>query len=180
MKNSINSEWHSSCHRGANLQTTATMQITKFTLPEQQKNDMIIDNFMFTLLSQEMHAFKCFLHDDGKFFGNYSKEQAVAYFFRILFKDSIVQNWPVINVNRGVSLEIHPGKEVLEFRIIPQKYSELMDIFEHIPFGTPARKEIEERVYKFVVMVKDDKIYGIEIPKKVQAQKEVERLIKEN
>ena len=156
------------------------MQITKFSLSEQQNNDKIIDNFVFSLLSQEVHSFKCFLHDEGKFFGNYSKEQAVAYFFKILFKDSIAHNWPVINVYRGISLEIHPGKEVLEFRIIPQKYSEHLNIFEQLPFGTPAREEIEEKVYKFIVMVQDNKIFGIEVPKKVKPKNEVERLIREN
>lgn len=134
------------------------MTILKVSGNEQIQNSRLLNSFLHAFIANDVNAIKGMLHDDGFYFGKYSKSKAAGYFYSLFFNEkSGIHHLFDVNVNRGIALNKIPGSEVIEIRSCHKhnhksKFGSVEDIF------------IGERVFRFCFLFKDDLIFDIQIP----------------
>ena len=145
-----------------------SLKIIKSNLDEQISNTEIMWEFSLSFQSCNSKGIYDLLHEDGVFFGKYTKENVISVLHTFMYNE-ITKRWRFIT-NRGISLDKIYGAEVLEMRFIEPRKSFKVDedYFVNVKpvFGSPANTEIEEKVVRFCFEFKDGKIFRIESPTK--------------
>jgi hypothetical protein len=139
------------------------VQITKATQDEQLSNTRFLRYFEYAFTANDVGTIREKLHEDGQFFGKYTKEKAAGVFYKLFFGENGIHELFNVQLNRGVALDGIPGAEVVEFRFSD---AEPNSPITRKKFGEPADHSINERVFRFCFEFKDDLIYRIVIPKK--------------
>jgi hypothetical protein len=134
------------------------MTILKASGNEQIQNSRLLNSFLHAFIANDVNAIKGMLHNEGFYFGKYSKSKAAGYFYSIFFNEkSGIHHLFDINVNKGIALNKIPGSEVLEIRCCHK-------INEKSKFGSLEDIFIGERVFRYCFLFKDSKILDIQIP----------------
>lgn len=139
------------------------VQISKTSLDDQKSNTRFLRHFEFAFCANDVTTIREKLHQDGFFFGKYSKEKAAGVFYKLFFGENGIHELYNVMVNRGIALDGIPGSEVVEFRC---SNAEPHSAVSKKKFGSPADSSINERVFRFCFEFKDDKIYRIVVPTK--------------
>ncbi len=132
--------------------------ILKASGNEQKQNTKLLNCFMHAFIANDVNSIENMLHDDGLYFGKYSKSKVAGYFYKLFFNEKNgIHDLFDVNVNKGIALNKIPGSEVLEVRLCNQfkaksKFGSIQDIF------------IDERVFRYCFLFKDDLIFDIQIP----------------
>ena len=153
--------------------------VRKFTEREVNKNSSIINDFAHAFSSFDVEDLMSLLHENGCFFNGYNKGRTYGIFRKMIHGANGIKSRNCMQFNRGISLTIFPGQEVLEIRC----YNEDLDFYSgknHVirTFGQPADPSIQEIVYRFVFRFQDFKI--IEIKMATRSIENVEKLIIKN
>ena len=134
------------------------MTILKVSGNEQIQNSKLLNCFLHAFIANDVNSIKGMLHDDGLYFGKYSKSKTAGYFYKLFFNEKNgIHDLFDVNVNRGIALNKIPGSEVLEIRCCHK-------IIEKSKFGSLEDIFIDERVFRYCFLFKDNKIIDIQIP----------------
>ena len=132
--------------------------ILKVSGNEQIQNSKLLNCFLHAFIANDINAIKGMLHDDGFYFGKYSKYKTASFFYNLFFNvHNGIHDLFDINVNRGIALNKIPGSEVLEIRC-------RHNITKKSKFGSLDNIFIGERVFRYCFLFKDNQIIDIQIP----------------
>ena len=154
--------------------------VRKFTETEVNMNSTILTRFSHAFSSFDVSELMDLLHENGHFFNGYNKGRAQGIFRKIFHGADGIQSRNCIQINRGISLSIFPGQEVLEIRCFNDSST---SFFETNPissrkFGQAVDPTLEEVVFRFVFRFQDYKI--IELKLATASIEHVEKLILKN
>ena len=134
------------------------MTILKVSGNEQIQTSKLLNCFLHAFIANDVNSIKGMLHDDGLYFGKYSKSKTAGYFYKLFFNEKNgIHDLFDVNVNRGIALNNIPGSEVLEIRCCHK-------IIEKSKFGSLEDIFIGEKVFRYCFLFKDNKIIDIQIP----------------
>lgn|GEM_PF-4324306 len=93
----------------------------------------------------------------------------MSILFSLLRGEKALSSYPIVNVNRGVSLGKYPGSEVVEFRFAENYYDILpADQWDEVPaFGSSPVNTYKEVVIRFVFVFKNEKISRLDLAKHI-------------
>jgi hypothetical protein len=133
---------------------------------QRARNTRLIENFILAFTAYDLKYIGSILASDGIFFG-YNKAKGMSILFALLRGEKSLSSYPMVNVNRGVSLGKYPGAEVVEFRFSENYYDILpAEQWDEIPpLGSPPVKNYKEVVIRFVFVFKNDKISRLDLAK---------------
>lgn len=132
--------------------------ISKASNNELQKNSQALEFLIFSFINPSVLGVKNVLHENGNFFGK-NKTLFLARIHKIF--TNLAEESYSLQINRGISLGVFPGAEVIEIRYSigsefqkPEKTKLLGE--------TKSNNEI---ILRFSATFSDDKIYLLRNPK---------------
>lgn len=130
-------------------------------------NSEILNVFCQALSTSNIYGIIHNLHDHGRFFNGLSKEKAVIVLHKMIYGPKGIKSRNAFTYNRGISLDIYPGQEVLEIRCYNQQANE--DSAEDVePFKGPNYGEStmickDEIIFRFVFRFHEHKIFNLKM-----------------
>lgn len=143
-----------------------TNNITIITEEEQIMNTHLLSTFITIFSASNFNNLKFIFHEDGVFFGNLNRQNAIGYFYNIFFSKYVSSKKNHIDINYGTTLDHLPGEMVLELRCSLKDPLSNDFTKKSNKLGDKADASIEEAVYRFAITFKDNKIFTIRIPSK--------------
>jgi len=141
-------------------------EISKISLEEKRKNELILYQFQLSFLSGSFSSLDDILDDKGIYFRRMNKARAIAYLFGLLHNDDNRKKFLWVEVKFGYSYDQIPGEHVIEIRYIDPNPSDLPETTEY-KFGDKPRDFLKEVVHRFALQISKGKITRIRTPKKV-------------
>ncbi len=142
------------------------MTIIRKTVTEQKENSKLMEEFSHAFVASNLNAINELLHEDGVFFGNITKAKALGYFQQLFFGDEGIANCQHVYFNKGISLDLFCGAEVLEFRCQKKLQFRKNGLPYFAAFGEMQDIFSDECVFRFAFEYTDGQISAIRIPKK--------------
>jgi hypothetical protein len=141
--------------------------VQKFSDDEMGVNSELLNNFCQAISTSNMYGIMYLLHDHGRFFNGLSKEKTVSVLHKLVHGPKGMKSRNTLKFNRGISLDIYPGHEVLEIRCYNQQADEDSDgdaeRFMGPDFGEPILSSKDEIIYRFVFRFYEQKIFDIKM-----------------
>ena len=154
----------------------------RFSDREKEKNSDIMNDFCYAFSAGDINGLMSLLHENGRFFNNLNKGRAAGEFHKMINSAKGIKTRNAFKYNRGISLDIFPGQEVLEIRCYNQNYDEEsmfnLEGFLGPKFGEPAVESKNEIIYRFVFRYHDFKIIELKLASKAIAH--AKRIISNN
>jgi len=144
--------------------------IQKFSEEEMGMNSDLLNDFSHTFSSSDINAILDLLHDQGRFFNGMNKGKAAGVFYKMIHGPKGVKSRNSFKYNRGISLDIFPGQEVLEIRCYNESFDDdsCFDFegFRGPKFGDPIVHSKNEIIYRFVFRYFEYKIFDLKMAQK--------------
>lgn len=141
-------------------------EISKISLEEKRKNELILYQFQLSFLSGTFSSLDDILDDKGIYFRRMNKARAIAYLFGLLHNNENRKRFLWVEVKYGYSYDQIPGEHVIEIRYMDPDPSDLPETTEY-KFGDKPREFLKEVVHRFALQISKGKITRIRTPKKV-------------
>ena len=126
-----------------------------------------MNDFCYAFSAGDINGLMNLMHENGRFFNDLSKGRAAGVLHRMIHGPKGVKSRNAFKYNRGISLDIFPGQEVLEIRCFNQNFEDEslfnLDGVLGPKFGEPAVEEKNEIVYRFVFRYQDFKIIELKM-----------------
>ena len=156
--------------------------IQRFSDSEMERNSDIMNDFCYAFSASDINGLMSLLHENGRFFAHMSKGRAAGEFHRMMNGPQGIKTRNAFKYNRGISLDIFPGQEVLEIRCFNENYEDesIFDFEKFLgpKFGEPAVQSKNEIIFRFVFRYQDFKI--IELKMASNAVANPKRIISNN
>ena len=144
--------------------------IQKFSEEEMGMNSDLLNDFSHAFSSYDINAILDLLHDQGRFFNGMNKGKAAGVFHNMIHGPQGIKSRNSFKYNRGISLDIFPGQEVLEIRCYNQRFDDdsCFDFEGYLgpKFGDPIVHSKNEIIYRFVFRYFEYKIFDLKMAQK--------------
>jgi hypothetical protein len=132
-----------------------------------------MNDFCYAFSAGDINGLMGLLHENGRFFNDLSKGRAAGELHKMMNGQKGIKSRNAFKYNRGISLDIFPGQEVLEIRCYNQNFEDDsmfdLDGFMGPKFGEPPVEGKNEIVYRFVFRYQDFKIIELKMASKAIA-----------
>lgn len=139
----------------------------RFSDREKERNSDIMNDFCYAFSASDINGLMNLLHENGRFFNDLNKGRAAGELHKMMNGPKGIKSRNAFKYNRGISLDIFPGQEVLEIRCYIQNFEDDsmfdLDGFMGPKFGEPAVEGKNEIVYRFVFRYQDFKIIELKM-----------------
>ena len=144
-----------------------------------KKNDDTLQDFQFAFLCKNLKRIEVLLNENGDFFGKQKRSEAKLKLYQLMHNSNGDEHCLAHITAVGFSFDQQPGQPVIEFRypnFTPENIGSYPN--EEDIFGSPPIEGFYERIVRIALSIKNGKISGLRIPKKVT--KSLQRYIDEN
>jgi len=156
--------------------------VQKFSPEEMEINSDLLNEFCFAFSSANIGAILELLHNHGRFFNNLSKGKAAGVFHKMIHGTKGIKSKNSFKYNRGISLDIFPGQEVLEIRCYDENLDDSscfdFERFLGPSFGEPIVHSKNEIIFRFVFRYYEHKIFDVKMTNNAVANPE--RIVSNN
>ncbi len=146
-----------------------------------EMNSDLLNDFSHAFSSFDVNAILDLLHERGRFFNDLNKGKAAGIFHKMIHGPNGIKSRNAMKYNRGISLDIFPGQEVLEIRCYNQCIEDLNfddEGFLGPNFGEPLVQAKNEIIFRFVFRFHEHKIVHLKMAHKAVANSQ--RIISNN